>query len=404
MEPRIYSSKEHHIRNELVDPNALSVLKRLHEAGHTAYLVGGSVRDLLMRRRPKDFDISTSAKPEEIKQLFRNCILIGRRFRLAHIRFGKHIIEVSTFRAGDPTEEDLIIRDNLWGSPEEDVLRRDFTLNGLFYDPLDHRIIDYVGGYEDLQQHLLRAIGDPVLRFKQDPVRMIRMQKFRARFGFQVEPKTLEALSLCRAEIIKSSPSRVLEEVLRMLESGAAEPFFRLLYESGFLKILFPLLHQYVEKEIGESVFAYLKAADALNHQGHHAPLDRSILASSILFPIVDYEIKERFIEKGITPHIGEIIDLCHILIHDLVSTTYSHFPKRIRLTMHFILHMQYRLTPFDKKRRPRTRFIGQRGFSLALAFLKLRTLVDHSLFKSYEHWKHLFKQAEKEKNKEKPA
>ncbi len=398
MNLRIYSSEEHHIRNELIDPNALAVLKRLHEGGFIAYLVGGSVRDLLMRRRPKDFDISTSARPEEIKHLFRNCILIGRRFRLAHIRFGKQVIEVSTFRAGDPVEEDLIVQDNLWGTPEEDVLRRDFTFNGLFYDPLDHRIIDYVGGFEDLKQHLLRCIGEPVLRFKQDPVRMIRMQKFRARFGFQVDPATSEALYQCRYEITKSSPARVLEEIFRMLESGASEPFFRLMYESEILKILFPALHPYFGQEIGESIFAYLKASDALNHQGHHAPLDRSILATSLLFPILDHEVKIRFLEQGKTPHVGEIMELADTLIHDLLFAAYSHFPRRIRLGMHFILHMQYRLTPLDKRKRPRSRLIRQKGFSLALAFLKLRTLIEPSLFKAYDQWKHLLKQAEKEK------
>lgn len=398
MKPRIYTSDEHPIRNDHIDPNALSVLKRLHEAGFTSYLVGGGVRDLLMNKRPKDFDISTSARPEEIKQLFRNCLLIGRRFRLAHIRFGKQFIEVSTFRAGDPEEEELIIRDNIWGTPEEDVLRRDFTINGLFYDPLDHRIIDYVGGFEDLKQHLLRCIGDPVIRFKQDPVRMIRMQKFRARFGFQAHQEALEALASCRYEITKSSPSRLLEEIFRMLESGSAEPFFRLLYESELLKILFPSLHRYFEQETGEGIFAYLKAADALNHQGHIAPLDRSVLTSSLLFPILDYEIKIRFLEKGTIPNVNEIIDLSHFLIHELMFSDYAHFPRKIRMGMHFILNMQYRLVPLDFKKRPRHRIVRQKGFFFALTFLKLRTLIDPSLFKSYEQWKHLLKQIEKEK------
>jgi len=401
MEPRIYTSEDHHIRNDLIDPNALLVLRKLHEAGYTSYLVGGSVRDLLMRKRPKDFDISTSAEPEEIKAVFRNSLLIGRRFRLAHIRFGRQIIEVSTFRAGDPEEEELIVRDNLWGTPEEDVKRRDFTINGLFYDPIDHRIIDYVGGFEDLKAHLLRSIGDPIVRFKQDPVRMIRMQKFRARYGFQVEQSSLEALTQCRQEIIKSSPARVLEEIFRMLESGSAEPFFRLLYESELLKILFPSLHDYFEKEIGEVIFSYLKAADALNHKGHHGPLDRSLLAASLLFPILDYELKTQFSLKS-PPSIGVIIDFAHELIHRLVFSSYSHFTRKIRLGMHFILQMQYRMTPLERRKRPRIRIVRQRDFILALLFLKLRTLIDPSLFKSYEQWKHHYKQAEKEKEESK--
>ncbi|MCC5831831.1 MAG: polynucleotide adenylyltransferase PcnB [Chlamydiales bacterium] len=397
MKEKIYTSKEHHIRNDLIDPNALLVLKKLHEAGFTAYLVGGGVRDLLMRKKPKDFDISTSAKPEEIKALFqRNCLLIGRRFRLAHIRFGRHIIEVSTFRAGDPTDEELIIQDNIWGTPEEDVLRRDFTINGLFYDPLDHKIIDYVGGFEDLKEHCLRAIGDPELRFKQDPVRMIRMQKFRARFGFHVDPRALEALKRCRKEIIKSSPARVLEEIFRMLESGASEPFFRLLVESKFLEILFPPLNVYFHQPIGELLYSYLKAADSMNTQGRYQALDRAVLTAALIYPILEQEIGRR--EK--IPNIGEVMGLSYDLIQKLLFEPYSHFPRKIRLRCHFILHMQYRLTPLDKKKRARSRIVKQKGFIYALIFLKLRALVHPDLFKIYEHWKRLLKKEEKEREK----
>src|SRR5262249_1655161 len=152
VKPKIYHAQDHHIDLNLIDPDALYVLDRLRAAGFVAYLVGGSVRDLLVKKMPKDFDISTSALPEQIKALFkRPCILIGRRFRLAHIRFGRKIIEVSTFRTGENVE-DLILQDNVWGSPEEDVLRRDFTINGLFYDSADQTVIDYVGGWEDIQE------------------------------------------------------------------------------------------------------------------------------------------------------------------------------------------------------------------------------------------------------------
>jgi poly(A) polymerase len=388
VEPKIYSSQDHHIRNELVDPNALSVLKKLHEAGYTAYLVGGSVRDLLMRKKPKDFDISTSAHPEEIKQLFRNCILIGRRFRLAHIRFGKQIIEVSTFRAGDTLDEDLIIRDNIWGTPEQDVIRRDFTINGLFYDPLDHKIIDYVGGFEDLQKHYLRVIGDPALRFRQDPVRMIRMQKFRARFGFHADPLAVRALSDCRMDIIKSSPARVLEEIFRMLESGSSEPFFRLLVESDLLSILFPALSDFFHQEISDSIYAYLRAADSMNIKGHYRVLDRSLLTAAILFPILENEIKKEIAKENQIPHLGEVMKLSEKLVHDLLFQAFSHFPRRIRLGALNILQLQYRLTPLEKSRRLRMRFIRQKGFHYALTFLKLRALLEPGLFKTYEYWK----------------
>ncbi|HAB99553.1 MAG TPA: polynucleotide adenylyltransferase PcnB, partial [Parachlamydiales bacterium] len=165
MQPKIYTVDEHRILPEKIDSHAFYVIEKLRDAGHSAYLVGGGVRDLLLGQKPKDFDVSTSASPEEIKALFRNAILIGRRFRLAHIRFGQKIIEVATFRSGDTEAPDLIVRDNVWGSEEEDVLRRDFTINGLFYNPREQTVIDYVQGYPDLEQRILRTIGQPDLRF-----------------------------------------------------------------------------------------------------------------------------------------------------------------------------------------------------------------------------------------------
>ena len=195
MQPKIYHANEHDISITLIDPDAILILKKLKEAGFQAYLVGGSVRDLLVKKQPKDFDISTSARPEQIKQIFqRNCMLIGRRFRLAHIRFGHRIFEVSTFRAGE-NDSDLIIHDNIWGTPEEDVLRRDFTMNGLFYDPTTHTVIDYVGGWHDIHNNLLKTIGEPSTRFKQDPVRMIRLLKFQSRFNFDIEAHTASSMA-----------------------------------------------------------------------------------------------------------------------------------------------------------------------------------------------------------------
>ncbi len=385
MEPKTYTSNDHHIHNALVDKNALFVLDRLHSAGYEAYLVGGGVRDLLMHHRPKDFDISTSARPEEIKKLFSRCILIGRRFRLAHVLFGKEIIEVSTFRAGDPIQVDLITRDNIWGNAEEDVLRRDFTINGLFYDPRNHEIIDYVGGFEDLKKHLLRTIGDPQVRFKQDPVRMIRMLKFRARFGFHIQEEALDALKNCRQDIVKSSPARVLEEILRMLESGSGERFFRLLVESEILPMLFPNLAPYFLKESKDLLYTYLRATDAMNQK---APLDRAVLTAALIFPLLDEKVATYYNEQQRYPHMGEIMEMSHSLIDDLIVKAFSHFPRRLRLLAHAINHMQYRLTPLDKKTPLRTRILRQREFPLALTFLKIRSLVHHPLFKSYQWWK----------------
>ena len=163
---RVYQQSEHGLAKKNIDQEALHVVETLRRAGHAAYIVGGSVRDLLLGKTPKDFDISTSAKPEEIRPLFRRCFLIGKRFRLAHVHMGEKVLEVATFRKGDNTDETLIVEDNEWGSEEEDVLRRDFTINGLLYDPHDETIIDYVDGYSDAKQSLLRSIGNPFIRFK----------------------------------------------------------------------------------------------------------------------------------------------------------------------------------------------------------------------------------------------
>jgi len=231
---------------EAIDPDAIKVVRRLLAAGHEAYLVGGCVRDLVLGRRPKDFDIATSATPEVIRRLFRNSRVIGRRFKLAHVFFGPKIIETSTFRtAPTPNNEDdpLITHDNEWGSVEDDARRRDFTINGLFYDVETERIVDFVDGMDDLDAKLIRTIGDPRTRFQEDPVRMIRAVKFAARLGFGFETGTWDALFEVAPDIIKCSKARLLEEIYKLMRSGAARPSFELLLETGlFEHVLSPYL------------------------------------------------------------------------------------------------------------------------------------------------------------------
>lgn len=377
MQPKIYFAKEHGIDSSLIDLDALYVLEKLRQAGFIAYLVGGSVRDLLLKKNPKDFDISTSARPEQIKAIFqRQCILIGRRFRLAHIRFGHKIIEVSTFRTGE-NDSGLIIQDNKWGNSEQDVLRRDFTINGLFYDSSNHSIIDYVGGWEDIQKQILRTIGEPEVRFKQDPVRLLRLLKFQARYGFKIDPLTENAIHPCREEIAKSSPARILEEILRMLESGASAPFFRLLAEYNFLTILFPRLMQALHSPKGKLVFHYLTCADQLHlHKGKNT-LDRAILTSCLIYPLLEQELNRQFLSKKHLPHIGEITIVASTLIKELLIQAFSHFPRRITSTMLSILVAQYRITPLSNKRHYREKLFHHKDFELAFKFLKLRALVD---------------------------
>jgi len=228
-----------------IDPDADRVVRKLTRAGHKAYLVGGCVRDLLVARKPKDFDVATSATPNEIKATFRNCRIIGRRFRLAHVFFGAKIIETSTFRANprDDDDHDLLIRrDNVFGTETEDARRRDFTINGLFYDVEREEVIDHVGGLVDLDARLIRTIGDPDIRFQEDPVRMLRAVKFAARLGFGFETNTWRALLRWRGEISKCAPPRLLEEIHRLMRGGAARRSFELLVETGVLAVLSPYL------------------------------------------------------------------------------------------------------------------------------------------------------------------
>lgn len=394
MQPKIYLASDHDIDPLQIDSDAIHVINRLKEGGYLAYLVGGSVRDLLIKKSPKDFDISTSARPEQIKQLFgRQCLLIGRRFRLAHIRFGHKILEVSTFRSGD-NESDLIVHDNQWGTPEEDVLRRDFTINGLYYDPSTHSVIDYVGGWEDIHKHVLRTIGSPSVRFRQDPVRMIRLLKFLARFDFNVDPSSSKALRECHEEIVKSSPARILEEIFRMLESGSSARFFELMKEHGLLELLFPCLKYFLDGEHGKEITRLLTSADQINLSGRK-PLDRALLTSCLLFPILEREIHATFLQKNMIPHMGEIIVLTASLIKGVVTSSFSHFPRRLSATMGFILSTQYRLTPLSGKRHPRPKAMHNKEFELALQFLKLRALTDEKLLEPYEWWKNAYRQSE---------
>jgi poly(A) polymerase len=248
VEPRVLARAEHPISRKDIDKNALKVLYRLHSSGYLAYLVGGSVRDLMMGRKPKDFDIGTNAKPNEIRRLFSNSRIIGRRFRLVHVFFHDgSTVEVSTFRR-DPDPEDqrtepgelLITSDNTYGTPRQDAFRRDFTVNALFYSVGDYSVIDHVGGIEDLDRKLIRAIGDPGLRFREDPVRMLRACEFAGRMGFGIETQTQEAIHRHSKELEKASPARVTEEIIQLLKCGRAGAAMQWMLELELLPVLLP--------------------------------------------------------------------------------------------------------------------------------------------------------------------
>lgn len=384
--PKIYNSNQHNILRENIDRDAFYVIERLRQAGYKAYLVGGGVRDLLLNVQPKDFDVSTSAKPEEIKALFRNSILIGRRFRLAHVRFGRKIIEVSTFRSGDIESTALILRDNEWGSEEEDVLRRDFTINGLFYDPHDELVIDYVEGYPDLEKRILRTIGQPETRFSQDPVRMIRLIKFCARFHFEIDRSTFEALLSCRMEIVKSSSVRVLEELFRMLESGASKSFFYLLQQYGLLAVLLPELSYFLENKDKTLTLQLLEVHDEEIRKGIKSPIDRAFSLSILIFPLVDRYLSEYARAEATTLHLGQIgTSILHVI--DCIFAPFFMLPKRIRGVMAFILTSQYRFIPLSGHPVRHPRLPRDPCTPLALSLLKLRSIAQPELLPHYTLW-----------------
>lgn len=300
--PRIIPRAEHPISRRDIDPDALKVLYRLRQFDHVAYLVGGSVRDLLLGRRPKDFDIGTSAHPYQVKKLFRNCWIIGRRFRLAHVKFGSKVIEVATFRrqvaAGEevvqdgvpapdpstPEGEHLIHHDNTFGTPEEDAFRRDFTINALVYDIATFAIIDYVGGLEDLRAGVVRSIGDPEVRLREDPVRMLRAVALAARLNFTIDPPVLEAIRTHRHEISHSSAPRLLEEYYKILRAGSAEKTFRMLAEVGLLEPISGELH----RGAADPLWRSLAELDTYRHRFESTPdtLTNAILLGTLLVPL----------------------------------------------------------------------------------------------------------------------
>lgn len=244
-----YPRSEHCISRSQISGNALKVLQRLKAAGFEAYLVGGCVRDLLLGREPKDFDVATNASPEQVKQVFRNCRIIGRRFRLAHVFFGRDIVEVATFRGAETDdserqqvdEDGRLLRDNVFGTLEEDVWRRDFTVNALYYSIRDFSVIDYTGGMEDHRNAVIRLIGDPLVRYREDPVRMLRAVRFAVKLGFSLHPGTEKPLFEL-ADLLQSIPSaRLYDEVLKLFLAGYGLQTFEMLRHYGLFGILFPL-------------------------------------------------------------------------------------------------------------------------------------------------------------------
>ena len=381
--PRILPRAEHPISRGYIDPDALRVLYRLHRAGFKAYLVGGSVRDLMTGRTPKDFDVGTDAKPQEVRRLFRNSRVIGRRFRLVHILFeGGKFVEVSTFRKtpdavqgeqGQEGDEDLLIRsDNIFGAPEEDAVRRDFTINGLFYDIATYAVLDYVGGVDDLGARVVRTIGDPLIRFREDPVRMLRACEFAARLSFEMAPDLREAIDELRREVTKSAAPRVTEELLDPLRRGWGHDTYRLWSGTGLFGALLPE----VDGEAGvhapegpakDGFWAMLREADARTAGGER--LDDAALLGMLFLPVVLAAVRRRG-----RPDANAGPEQILLVLEDAVNplAIRMSLPNHTTHTLKQALYTMGRLTSTRPAEPAARRIVGRPYFPAAVTLLSL--------------------------------
>jgi len=375
MLPLVVPRAEHSLSRRDIDPDALKVLYRLKEAGFKAYLVGGGVRDLLLGRRPKDFDIGTSAHPYQVKKLFRNCFIIGRRFRLAHVKFGNKAIEVATFRRQvtadeaaaaeaaaaeappSPKHGHLIHRDNTFGTDEEDAFRRDFTINALFYDIATFSIIDYVGGIEDLRARVIRSIGDPDVRFREDPVRMQRAVSFAARLDFSLDTPVAETIARLGSHLALAAPARLMDEYHKILKSGAAARTFAALRAAGLLGVLSRVLH---DGAAGDDLPSSLARLDAYRQTFDTVPesLTSAILLGSLVVPL-------GFSPAGLPAWLEE---------EDRPGLNLGVIPlaRRDLERMHQVLMMQRRLREPSRSAPARRLLMQRAAFGEALTWLEI--------------------------------
>jgi len=374
---RIIPRDQHPISRRAISPNALRVLYRLHEAGHRACLVGGAVRDLLVGLSPKDFDVATDATPEQVKQLFRNCRLIGRRFRLAHVVFGREIIEVATFRAnvddgsGDRQVVDggRLLRDNVYGTIEDDAVRRDFTANALYYDIADFSVRDYVGGFEDVNNRVLRLIGDPEARYREDPVRMLRAVRLSAKLGFRIDPGTAQPLPRLAPLLAEAAPARLFEECLKMFLAGHAEQSFEGLDRHGLLPVLFPetaaALAANRSGALRRMLLEGLRSTD--QRVAREEPVSPAFLFAVLLWPAYCRTLMA-LQAQGLHAAEAERRAADRVTLHQLERVA---LPRRFSLPMQEIWLMQARFSQRQRKRVLRT--LAHPRFRAAFDFLVLR-------------------------------
>ena len=391
--PVILSESQHGLQRDRIAYEALRVLTHLDESGYKAYLCGGGVRDLLMGRTPKDFDIATNARPEEVKKIFRNCRIIGRRFKLAHVFFRDVIIETATFRAlldAAPEAEDVplpsrrrtdvpdptfatrggvIVRDNVYGTPEEDARRRDFTINGLFYNIADGSIIDYVGGLNDLDGRVLRVIGDPETRFHEDPVRMVRAVRIASQLDFEIEKSARDAIIKCCGDLKSSSRDRLHEEMLKILNCGRALRVFERSWQKGLFQTIYPSFSSWLASPEGHAYLPWTKKALRQFDVWKEAGLKpMPALQHALLFGPYIEGMARALIADGM-PEFEAMLQAVNMVLRDKNNLT--QIPKAVVFDVERIMGIQVQMHKSSGQSKYASRLRHRNGFDEALIYLK---------------------------------
>lgn len=388
----IISRADHCISRKDISPNALRVLYRLRDAGYDAYIVGGAVRDLLLGGHPKDFDVATNATPEQVKAQFRNCRLIGRRFRLAHIMYGSELIEVATFRAaGDDTqgdrqthEEGHLIRDNIYGTLEEDAVRRDFTVNALYYTIEDFSVRDFVGGYADVHDRILKLIGDPETRYREDPVRMLRAIRLAAKLNFSIDEAAAAPIPELASLLSSASSARLFDEILKIFLAGSAEKSFILLEQYGLLDVLFADTAKALQTNQSGALRVML--LQAMRNTDSRIKSEKSV-APGFLFACLLWPAYCR--ELAILQLSGCELSVAQQRASDRVTLRQIEqiaLPRRFSIAMHEIWQLQ---TRFNQRQRKRVfRMLAHPRFRAAFDFLELRAFGAPELEEELAFWR----------------
>lgn len=405
--PLIISKRRHNISSDDISPNALKVLHRLQSLGHDAYLVGGSVRDLLLSRRPKDFDVVTNARPEVVRQIFRNSRLIGRRFRLVHVYFRNEIVEVSTFRANvEESMKDqhlsatkgkrpgMLLQDNTYGTIEEDAWRRDFTINALFYNVADGTVVDYTDGMKDLHRRVIRIIGDPTQRFHEDPVRLLRVIRMAAKLNFSIDDYTEAALLRLHNLLRHVPPSRLFVEVQKLFFEGNAYPTYQLLAKTNYMDALFPDTMSYFEKSKKGNVEHLIELAMRATDKrfANQKSLNPGFLLGVLLWPVV-----QGLLDEHLKKH-GRLFQALYYGINRALDHESEALliPRKLTGMMRSIWTLQYHL---ERRRIKRIyRIFQQRYFRAAFDFLALRAQAGEPLQELVNWWQAFQEGNKKEK------